>query len=75
MEVAYPPGLPAGSDLDHQAAAMADEMDIDIDVNLDPFDDGPVLQSVSRRTEFLSMINSHSDCDHRIMTSPLFLPR
>jgi len=48
MEVAYPPGLPVNADLDHHVAAMAaDEMDIDIDSDLDPIEEGETLQSVS----------------------------
>lgn len=47
MEVAYPPGLPANADLVHHAAAMAgDEMDIDIDSDLAPIEEGETFQSV-----------------------------
>lgn len=47
MEVAYPPGLPANADLNHHAAPMAaDEMEIDIDSDLDPIEEGEALQSV-----------------------------
>lgn len=49
MEVAYPPGLPANADLVHHAAAMAgDEMDIDIDIDSDlaPIEEGETFQSV-----------------------------
>ena len=48
MEVAYPPGLPASSDMDLPAAAMAaDEMDIDIDIDLDPGNEDPAFEKVS----------------------------
>lgn len=48
MEVAYPLGLLANTDLSHQAAAMAiDEMEIDIDSDLGPIEEGETFQSVS----------------------------
>ena len=73
MEVSYPPGLPVMNLNHNTTTAMADEMDIDISIDLDPLSDGQPVQSVSApQSPLLAALNSSL---YRVLISQLSLSR
>ena len=59
--------------LDYSTTAMADEMDIDIGIDLNPLSDGQSVQSVS--TPQSLRLTALTDSLHRVLISQLSLSR